>query len=116
MGRRCFLLLLLTVWNIAPQCAVAEATDERFVTGLVVRRLFSLAELACQDRLTDSDLSPREQAAWTVELVRITALHAAHSLPPGRAVRWQAAHQTAQRFSPTNPGIHAGFSLNCKTH
>ena len=100
-GSRCLLVLLIGGLLAAP-CRAATS-DERFVEGLVQRRLFSLAELVCRQQLADTDLSLRDQVDWTVELVRITALHAAHSLPAARAERWQAAHQAAQLFLAATP-------------
>jgi tetratricopeptide (TPR) repeat protein len=88
------------VW---PLSAHGETADQRFVDGLVERRLFSLAETACRNQLAGSDLSPRQQADWTVELIRVISLHATHSPPSERAAQWQAAHQDAQQFLASNP-------------
>ncbi len=102
-GRWLLLLLLLNTAPFMLRRAVAETTEERFVSGLVARRLFSLAELACHNRLTDTELSSRQEAAWTVELIRIISQHATHSLPAQQAAQWQAAHQTAARFLAEHP-------------
>ncbi len=76
----------------------AVAVDEQFVAGLLERRLFTLAELECQRQLAGADLSPRTRATWTVELIRIRALHATNSAPQQRGALWQAAHQAAGEF------------------
>ena len=96
MRGRWILLLILSL--IGATGLTAETTEERFVSGLVARRLFPLAELACQNHLADAALSQREQAAWTVELIRIPGQHASHSLSDEQAVRWQEAHEKAQTF------------------
>lgn len=93
-----YILLLLSLLCMPPAKTEASTADERFVSGLVARRLFSLAELACQDQLARADVTVLEQASWTVELIRVYAQHAANSLPSQRPERWQAAHQTAERF------------------
>ncbi len=91
-------LLLLVVALLPTRDATAATADERFVNGLVARQLFTLAELACQDRLADTELTGRQEVAWTVRLIRIMSQHAAHSLPAQQAAHWQAAHQRAERF------------------
>ena len=84
-------LFVVCSW-LNPLTVRAETPDERFVAGLLQRRLFTLAELECQKQLSKADQTPREQVTWTVELVRIHALHAANSSPQQRSARWQAAH------------------------
>ena len=100
--RGCWILLLLLLLSLlAVRSLAAETTEERFVSGLVARRLFSLAELACQNHLADPSLSQREQAAWTVELIRILGQHAAHSLPNEQAARWQVVPPDGPDFPRT---------------
>ncbi|MFW6171484.1 MAG: hypothetical protein ACODAD_13420 [Planctomycetota bacterium] len=106
MRRHLVLLVLLFTlfsWQLGVTCAAAEAPEERFVSGLVARRLFPIAELACRNRLADPGLSAGERAAWTVKLIRIMGQHAGHSSPSERQERWQAAHETAGDFLANHP-------------
>ena len=103
MNGRWLLSVLLASSQLAAQTSASETTEERFVAGLVARRLFTLAEMACHRRLTDPELSRREQVSWTVELIRITGQCAAHSSATQRAARWKAAHQAVESFLTAHP-------------
>jgi hypothetical protein len=86
--------------------ARADSLDSRFLEGLRQRRLFSLAEAHCIDRL--SRVPPRDpaQAELAVELTRTLALHAASVSPQNRAALWAKAHSAAADFlrqSPPHP-------------
>lgn len=101
-GHRLFLVLLIVLQSRAliadSDAADSDTFEEHFVDGLVQRRLFSLAELACSNRLADEALSDRQRAEWAVELIRIHGEHATHSLPASRGAEWQAAHKVARDF------------------
>ena len=87
------LLLLLCCGGRA-----AASSDQRFVQGLVERRLFDLAVLECSHQLGRPDLPARERVDWTVELIRILGEQAVNSGPAERPARWQAAHAAAADF------------------
>ncbi len=77
----------------------ADSEDERFLEGLRTRRLFSLAEMHCQQRLTDETLTAVDRAELTNQLIRTYALHAINSPPQDRDALWQKAHQAAAEFA-----------------
>ncbi len=89
--------------HVATRSACAQPAEQRFIDGLVARRLFDLAELQCRNRLRDESLSSEQQAAWTVELIRILGQHAANSLAAEQAARWQASHAVAEQFAVEQP-------------
>ncbi|MHB8863339.1 MAG: hypothetical protein ACYC6N_13100, partial [Pirellulaceae bacterium] len=90
---------VLLLWGLCcGALAAALSSDQRFVQGLVERRLFELAALECRDQLGRAELTHRERVEWTVELIRILGQQAIHAAPADRAARWQAAHRVADEF------------------
>jgi hypothetical protein len=80
-------------WTSAP-----ESAEQQFVHGLVDRRLFALADLACRNELARAGLTPRQQVEWTVELIRVRSQQAAQVAPDARNALWAAAHAAASEF------------------
>jgi tetratricopeptide (TPR) repeat protein len=93
-----FALLVLAGWSLVRPAGAVESADQRFVAGLVQRRLFALADAECRRLLSREELSLRDRVEWTVELIRIRGQHAAHAAPGARAGQWQAAHAAAAEF------------------
>jgi len=73
-------------------------SDDRYLNGLRERRLFSLVEAYCRQRLGDNELSDAERADLTAELIRGHAFHALHLPAAERAQQWQKAHEVADDF------------------
>ncbi|MBL8851416.1 MAG: hypothetical protein JNG89_17160, partial [Planctomycetaceae bacterium] len=65
--------------------------DERYLTGLRSRRLFSLAERYCLQRLADPALTPSNRATLTIELSRCFAEHATWRSGREQDELWQRA-------------------------
>jgi hypothetical protein len=86
-----------------PPLVSAAPLDAPFLEGLRARRLFTLAESYCLDRLTQ--LPPRDPAnvELTVELVRTLAEHAINRAPGERSALWTKAHDAAAQFLRQNP-------------
>ena len=79
--------------------AVASANDDsRLVSGLRERRLFTLAETYCNERLANSRLDEASHVELAVELVRTYAEHALNSRGTERDSLWRQAHETASVF------------------
>ena len=97
-----------TMMVIVALCACvrvwAESDDAAFLEGLRSRRMFTLAERYCLERLNQQELPPDEQAKLAVELIRTYALHAVHAPPKDRDALWQAAHDTAAEFDRLDGG------------
>jgi len=89
-----FLLLIL----IAHGTAFADE-DSRFVAGLRERRLFSLAETYCDERISNSQLPTTDRVELTVELIRTYAEHALNSRGSDRESLWQKARHVAAVFN-----------------
>ena len=97
--------LFWVVLVVAPKCALSARNDDaRFVDGLRQRRLYSLAEDFCQERLVDENLSEVERSETTLELIRTLAAHAADSPPSLRLHLWDQARQTAGDYLREHPG------------
>ncbi len=84
--------LLGTGWT------AGQTADDTFLDGLRHRRLFSLAERYCTERLQDKNLDQRDRVGLVIELIRTYAEHATHSPPTDRDARWQRARETAADF------------------
>jgi hypothetical protein len=82
--------------------------DERFLSGLRQRRLFTLAEKYCARELEAGDLSPERRTTLALELVQTYAEHALYAPVHERERYWGLAHETAtdflQSLQPNTPG------------
>ena len=94
-----FRLLCLALLAIAAAGPVgvarADREDEVFLDGLRQRRLFSLAETFCRERLAEPDLGEAERAELVIELAQTKAQHALNTAPADRGPLWQEARQVA---------------------
>jgi hypothetical protein len=84
-------LLAIATLLASSLTAHADSLDERFLSGLRERRLFSLAEKFCVERLARTDLTDQARAIYTIELSRTFAEHARQTLPDSRDRLWQQA-------------------------
>ncbi|MBP87229.1 MAG: hypothetical protein CMJ64_10995 [Planctomycetaceae bacterium] len=87
-----FVILLLAT----PTTAADE--DEALLQGLRARRLFSLAETHCRNRLADQDLPISERTSLTVGLIRVYAEQALNTPADKREQAWLRARETAAAF------------------
>ena len=95
-----FLVCLSLIQPIAAQDTRSQARsdDTLLIEGLRARRLFELAELHCRQVLASPNLSPTQQAAFTIELLKTQTARAILSSGPERESAWQAAQQEAALF------------------
>jgi hypothetical protein len=95
-------VLAVTGWCAQP--VASQASDEdRFLEGLRQRRLFELAEVYCERRLAEQQLSESERGLLVVELIRCLAEHAANARPDERVRLWEQARHTAAKFLADYP-------------
>ena len=83
-----------------------QNTEEVFVDGLLERRLFPLAILACEARLDQENLSALERVEAIVDLSRVYAAWARQSPPSRQSQHWKQAAAALQRWidqPPTSP-------------
>ena len=81
--------------GIAP---VREQLRQRqFLEGLVNRRLFSLAERFCRDRVRDASTS-RAKAEWAARHIRVVGEHARQSDSSHRDKQWADVERIATAF------------------
>ena len=91
-------LLLLSVL-LATGIATAN-DDTQFVAGLRERRLFTLAELYCNERLANNaQIAAIDHIELAVELIRTYAEHALNSRGAERDEPWRQAHVIATAFN-----------------
>ncbi len=76
--------------------------DTGFVSGLRERRLFTLAETYCNERLGNSQLTPIDHVELAVELMRTYAEHALNSRGTQRDALWRQAREVAADFKDDN--------------
>ncbi|HEX4143816.1 MAG TPA: tetratricopeptide repeat protein [Pirellulales bacterium] len=85
-----------------------EPAEQRFLTGLRRRGLFTLAETYCRERLKDAQLDEVDRAELVIDLVRTLAEHALAVPADSRAPIWQEISATTadfQRHHPQNPRV-----------
>jgi hypothetical protein len=80
----------------------ASDEDGTFVAGLRERRLFSLAESYCTERLANPQLSGVDHVELAVEAIRTYAEHALNSRGNQRDALWQMARDVAAKFNETD--------------
>lgn len=100
--------LCSSVASFSATHALAASQDEQFIAGLNERRLFSLSEAHCRQRLADQSLDDQQRVDLTIALCRTYAEHALHTPRDGRAELWDAAAKTVDDFrraSPKNPRL-----------
>lgn len=68
-----------------------ENVEQAFLNGLRARRLFSLAERRCRQRLADTGLSEAARIATAIELSRTLTEHALNEAPGDRDRLWSEA-------------------------
>jgi hypothetical protein len=102
-GRAARVAGLLGLFALCATAAAAESEDQRFLEGLRQRRLFSLAERFCQQRLADNALSDQQRAELVIEQIRTCATHAIHAPPQERDALWQQALAAGEQFRARYP-------------
>lgn len=93
-----FYLLLIQAVAAQDNASGPRSDDTRLIEGLRARRLFDLAELHCRQVLSSPNLTPTEQASFTIELIKTQTARAILSNGPARESAWQSARQTAAMF------------------
>ncbi len=77
--------------------------DSKLIGGLRARRLFDLAEIYCQQLLSQPNVDPTSQANLTIELIKTQTSKAILSPVSERSVAWQQVTKTANEFLKNNP-------------
>ena len=80
-----------------------QTAEEILVDGLLERRLFPLAILACEERLRRENLSPLEHVEAVVDLSRVFAAWARQSSPSRQSQHWKQAEAVLQRWTDRHP-------------
>jgi hypothetical protein len=76
----------------------ANQTEERFIAGLVDRRLYVLAEQYCQDQLQKDHLSSLQRTTLTVALSRTYVAWAKNSPPAEQSGHWNSALRVIEQL------------------
>lgn len=77
--------------------------DEVFLSGLRQRRLFTLAEAYCRDRLAQPKLTEADRAAVVIEYMLTLSQHAIYSPPDAREKLWQEARKLSLQIKSDHP-------------
>lgn len=95
---RVFAVALVACFTLVSADGLCGKSDTQFLDGLRERRLFSLVEAYCRQRLSDNELTAAERAELTAELIRGHAFHAIHLPASKRAQQWEKAQEVADDF------------------
>lgn len=93
---------LLAAW-VGGSAIRADDVTSRYFDGLRERRLFSLAEDYCRQRLSSPFLSAELRAQYTLELGRTYTEHARFAVGEEQAALWQQAEAVFDRFLEEQP-------------
>ncbi len=77
--------------------------DSKLVEGLRRRRLFDLAQLHCQRRLSQPTIDPTSQTHLTIELMKTRTAQAIVTPAADRPAAWKTVDQTASQFTSNSP-------------
>ena len=77
--------------------------DSKLIDGLRRRRLFDLAQLHCQRRLSQSSIDPTSQTHLTIELMKTRTAQAILTPAAERPAAWKTVDDTANQFSASSP-------------
>ena len=94
-------LLSPRAWSQSPEIQ----NDIRVSNGLRQRRMFELAEQLCRDQLANPEISPTDEVALNLELIRTHVARAIVATGTTRDAAWQAANDIADEFLSMN-GTH----------
>ncbi len=99
-------VLLLSLPDVCPALGPEDqhAAEEQFIDGLLSRRLFPLAALACEERIADNALSPLERVNTLVDLSRTYATWAKQCSPQSRLAHWTQAESVLDNWLKNNVG------------
>jgi tetratricopeptide (TPR) repeat protein len=95
--------LLLAWCSVSSARAAVDRFDQQFVDGLRQRRLFSLAESFCLERLDTPQQNATDTVHWSIELIRIHAGQAVNTVGAARDTAWEKAADIARQFEIGNP-------------
>ena len=95
--------LLLALNSVSSARAAVEESDQQFVDGLRQRRLFSLAETFCLERLDAPQKTGTDTIHWLIELIRTYSGQAVNTVGTARDTSWQKAADIARQFEVANP-------------
>lgn len=77
--------------------------DSKLIEGLRRRRLFDLAQLHCQRRLSQSTIDPTSETHLTIELMKTRTAQAILTPATVRPAAWKTVDDTANEFSSSSP-------------
>ena len=80
-----------------------QAAEEKFIDGLLDRRLFPLAVLACEERLAVNTLDPISRVNTVVDLSRAYTAWARQCSPQSSVAHWKQAENVLERWLEDNP-------------
>lgn len=101
MNKSTICILIAAILYALPQAVWADFErdrEQRFINGLLERRLFRLAESYCRQQLEADDLAYEQRTRLMLEIIRCQTGHAVNSPPGSRDVHWKHAHDTAADF------------------
>ena len=83
--------------------------DSKLIDGLRRRRLFDLAQLYCQRRLSQPTIDPTSEAHLTIELMKTRTAQAILTPAAERPAAWKAVDDTANQFATDSPDHRRGL-------
>lgn len=89
------MIALIVFGLLLASLLAASDEDKEFIAGLRERRLFTLAEAYCLQRLDVLQPTSDEQIEFAVELIRVYADHALNSRGAERDSHWEKAREVA---------------------
>ena len=87
----------------AHELSLQREEDSKLVDGLRRRRLFDLAQLHCQTRLSQNEIDPTSEAHLTIELMKTRTAQAILTAAAERPAVWKSVETTASQFTTNTP-------------
>lgn len=104
---RTIVLAVVLALSTGGLTAAEKSPDQRYLDGLIARRLFVLAESYCQRQLRRDEIEPRQRTERVIDLSRVYAEQALNAPPEQRAEHWRQAHEVLEqaRLAVVDPSL-----------
>jgi len=99
-----------TFW--AGVVSAIDHVDQQLLDGLRSRGLYGTAIHYCNEQLAVEEIPPRDEAIWTVELIRTHADHGLNLPSTDRQSAWSMAHEATAAYIAANP--ESPFSVHVR--
>ena len=109
---RLMMLTFIVCFAWAGAVSAIDHVDQQLLHGLRSRGLFGTAIHYCNEQLAAEEILPRDEAIWTVELIRTHSDHGLNLPSSDRSSAWRMASEATSAYIAANP--ESPFSVHVR--